>query len=142
MRFVQDQAKNLVKIGDNLKTISENGCCAFCVLWYFDVDIYNDDAILLINDAIKDKVLKPDCTVLWKEFAHWLTGRDIDVEFRDIKSLKEIEGRAIVKFVNGNYEHWVGVEDGKIVFNSQAHSLCVQKGQPVTARIITIKKGN
>lgn len=140
MKFVQDVAKNLAR-AKNLDSIAKNGCCAFCVLWFFGVDNCNDDAILLLNDAINDGVILPDCTVLWKEFARWLTGREIEVEFRDIKSLKEISGRAIVKFVNGSYEHWVGVEDGRVVFNSQKHSECVAKGKPVTARIITLKGG-
>ena len=35
--------------------------------------------------------------------------------------------------------HWVGVENGKIAFNSLIKSVCVEKGVPTQARILNIE---
>ena len=65
---------------------------------------------------------------------------------KNITSIKDIKKRTPVKYErideNGKkHAHWVGVENGKIGFNSLKTSLCVNKGKPVTARILTISGG-
>ena len=56
-----------------------------------------------------------------------------------IKDLKKIKEKTIVKFTNGKYSHWVVAENGKVVFNSLKYSKCVSEGKPTEARIIKIK---
>jgi hypothetical protein len=58
------------------------------------------------------------------------------VQIKDIKKIKE---KTIVKFTNGKNGHWVVVENGKVVFNSLQYSNCVEKGKATEARIIKIK---
>jgi hypothetical protein len=58
------------------------------------------------------------------------------VQIKDIKKIKE---KTIVKFINGKNGHWVVAENGKVVFNSLQYSNCVENGRPTEARIIKIK---
>lgn len=132
------------EIKNNVQAIAKYGCCAFTALWAVGVDPDVDSAAIeILNDAINAGVIEKDCTVKWVDFYKWLIGREIKVEFREIKSLKELKnvktwtGRIPVRFdYNGN-SHWVGVQNGEIKFNSLEHSNCVEFGKPATARIIT-----
>lgn len=140
MKYPQTLA---IKIAKNIQTIADNACCAFTTLWIFGLDPENAEAIEIISDAIDARVIEKNCKVVWKPFAQWLTGRDIEVEFRDIKSLKEVEKikeRIAVKFEYGEKEHWVGVYKGKIEYNSLINSVCVTKGRPTTCRIIRLAR--
>ena len=77
--------------------------------------------------------------------AEYLTGQKLTVEFKDIKDAKEIKQfkeRTPVKYSYNGKSHWVGVENGKVKFNALERSLCVEKGKPVTARILHITGGN
>lgn len=139
MKFPQTVAE---KIAKHIKIISDNACCALTTLWIFGIDPDNAEALEMISDAIEAHVIKPDCTVVWKPFAKWLIGRDVEVEFKDIKSLNDIKNeksRIAVKFKYGEKEHWVGVYKGKIEFNSKINSVCVTKGRPTTCRIIKMR---
>lgn len=136
MKYPQTKAQKLVK---NIKSIADYGCCALTVLWMIGSDPENTDALETISDAIDEGVIEADCTVKWVEFVKWLTGRKITVTFKDIKSLDDvakIKGRIAVRFNYGSKGHWVGVENGKVVFNSLVNSVCVTKGKPTTCRII------
>lgn len=133
----QKLANELLKI-NNLQTIADYSCTALCVLWYLGLDLSDSDAINIVNDAINLKKIDSDCTVTWIPYIQWLTGRTCSIDFKDIKSLSEIKEKAIVKFSHNNRSHWVGVENGKVVFDplGLGNSVCVAKGKPVTARII------
>lgn len=126
----------------NLKAISESACTAFCVLWWLDIDCSDVDAIKIIDDAIINGAIEKDCTVTWVKFIKWLTGRNCDVIFTDISTIKRIKEKSIVKFTYNDNSHWVGVENGKVVFDplGLGHSVCVAKGKPVTMRTIKILK--
>lgn len=120
-----------------LKAIGKWGCCAFVSLWIMGIegDIGN---IGLLADEM-GKGLDNECTVNWVKFFKNVTGKTISVTFKEIKFLSELknEGRCAVRFdYNGKY-HWVGVEKGKIAYNSLKHSVCVEYGKPTQARIIT-----
>lgn len=124
----------------NLKSIKENACCIFSLMYWLGIDTTDIEAIMIVDNLIKSKALDPDCTVYWAECIKQLTGREMEsLEKVQIKDLKKIKEKTIVKFSNGGYSHWVVCENGKVVFNSMQYSNCVAKGKPTEARIIKIK---
>lgn len=123
-----------------LKSIKDYGCCAFALIWWLGIDCSDTDAIMLVSDLIKSNAVDVDCTVYWAKCIKQLTGREMEsLEKVQISSLRKIKDRTIVRFTNGKAGHWVGVENGKVVFNSLAYSKCVAEGKPTEARIIKIK---
>lgn len=123
-----------------LKSIKDCACCAFTFMWCLGVVTDDADAIITVGRMIDKGVLDPDCTVYWSKVSEYLTGRKCSVEFVDIKDkkqLKKIKNRTPVKFEYNGKAHWIGIENGKVAFNSLESSLCVDKGKPTTARIIT-----
>lgn len=128
-----------------LKVIKDYACCAFTLLWALGLDDIGDaEAILLVGYMIDAKALDVDCTVYWAKAAEYLTGQKLTVEFKDIKDAKEIKQikeRTPVKYAYNGKAHWVGIENGKVKFNALEKSLCVEKGKPVTARILHINGG-
>ncbi len=123
----------------NLEIVEKYGCCAFVLLWCLGIDPDDIHAIELVSDMIDAKVIEADCTVHWVEACRFLTGRDLQVEFKDIKTLYNIRDRTPVRFDYKGRSHWVGVMRGMIAFNPLEHSECVVKGRPVTARILKLK---
>ena len=124
---------------ERLETIYKYGCCAFVLLWCLGIDPDDIHAIELVSDMIDAKVIEADCTVHWVEACRFLTGRDLQVEFKDIKNLFSIKDRTPVRYDYKGKSHWVGVMRGMIAFNPLDHSICVEKGRPVTARILKLK---
>lgn len=123
-----------------LKSIKDNACCAFTLLWWLDIDCTDIVAIMLVSDLMKENALDVDCTVYWAECIRQLTGREMEsLEKVPITSIKKIKEKTIVKYTNGKTSHWVGVQNGKIVFNSLADSVTVAKGKPAEMRVIKIK---
>lgn len=126
-----------------LKAIKEYACCAFTLLWWLGIDCDDTTAIMTVSDLINSKALDVDCTVYWAECIRQLTGREMEsLEKVQISSIKKIKEKTIVRFMRGKAGHWVGVENGKVVFNSLAFSRCVEEGKPAEARIIKIKGGS
>ena len=124
---------------ERLDTIYKYGCCAFVLLWCLGIEPEDLAAIELISDMIDAGVIEKDCTVHWVEACRFLSGREMTVEFKDIKTLFGIKARTPVRFDYKGKSHWVGVERGMIAFNPLEYSLCVDKGRPVTARLLKIK---
>ena len=123
-----------------LKSIKDYACCAFTLLWWLGIDCTDVAAVMLVSDLIKENALDPDCTVYWAKCIKSLTGREMEsLEKVPITSIKKIKEKAIVKFTNGKISHWVGVQNGKVVFNSLAYSETVAKGKPAEMRLIKIK---
>lgn len=123
-----------------LKSIKDNACCAFTLLWWLDIDCTDIAAIMLVSDLIREKALDPDCTVYWAKCISALTGREMEsIEKVPITSIKKIKEKTIVKYTNGKTGHWVGVENGRIVFNSLVNSVTIEKGKPAEMRVIKIK---
>lgn len=132
---------------DVAKAIGDYGCCAFVALWALGIEPKTDaEAIELVAEAMEKGAVEKDCTVKWIEFARLFTGKNIKVEFMEIKSLidlnkkKSICGRIPVRFDYDGNSHWVGVEDGKVAFNPLEKSRCVEYGKPTKARIMTWQK--
>ncbi len=125
---------------ERLESIGRYGCCAFVLLWCLGLEPEDIDAIKTLNNMINAGVIEKDCTVKWAEAVQYLTGRRITVEFKDIKDLRGIRERTPVRYDYKGKGHWVGVENGMIKFNPLVYSQCVDKGRPVTARIIKLAK--
>lgn len=141
MKNPQSQAEELSKVFPNekLNNIAKYGCCAFVLIWCLGLDPSDIDAILLVERMIDKKVIDKDCTVNWDKAVKYLSGRSLkSVEFRDITVIKGIKERTPVRYDFNGKSHWVGVENGEIKFNSLISSVCVNKGRPVTARILTL----
>ena len=142
MKNPQSLAEELFKHfhDPKLKAIKDYACCAFSLIYWLGIDCSDVDAIMLVSDLMKHNALDVDCTVYWAECIKQLTGREMEsLEKVQIKDLKKIKEKTIVKFTNGKYSHWVVVENGKVVFNSLQYSNCVENGKPTEARIIKIK---
>ena len=140
--FPQSDAIELSKTfpDKKLTAIANYGCCAFVSLWIMGIE-KAIPAITTVGEEI-GKSLEIDCTVHWIEFFKNVSGRDIAVEFREINELSDlnkVKGRCAVRFDYEGRSHWVGVEGGKVAYNSLKHSNCVEKGKPTKARIITFK---
>lgn len=152
MKNPQTLAETLYQMFPNerLFTIKENSCCILTFLWVLGIEPKEDvEAIMLVSKLIDKGVIGKDCLVYWIDVARHLTGREIAVENVKIKNLKGIKERTPVLYrrtytdKNGDVitkEHWVGVQNGKIRFNSLEDSLTVKEGKPVEARIIKIIK--
>lgn len=124
---------------ERLETIGKYGCCAFVLLWCLGIEPDDMEAIELVNDMMNAGVIEKDCTVHWAEAVKFLTGREITIQFKDIKDILSIKDRTPVRYDYKGLGHWVGVERGMIAFNPLKQSNCVDKGRPVTARIIKLK---
>lgn len=124
---------------ERLETIYKYGCCAFVLLWCLGIEPDDLQAIELISEMMDAGVLEKDCTVHWAEACRFLTGREINVEFKDIKNLFGIKDRTPVRYDYKGKSHWVGVMRGMIAFNPLESSQCVEKGRPVTARLLKLK---
>lgn len=134
-----DISRKLTK--QRLETINKYGCCAFVLLWCLGIEPDDDfKAIETVSNMMDAKVLDAECTVYWSEAIKHLTGRAATVEFKDIKDLRGINARTPVRYDYKGKSHWVGVERGMICFNPLEYSQCVEKGRPVTARILKLAK--
>ena len=124
---------------ERLEIINKYGCCAFVLLWCLGIEPDDLQAILLVNDMMNAGVIEKDCTVHWAEACRFLTGREMAVEFKDIKSLYGLKDRTPVRYDYKGKSHWVGVVRGMIGFNPLESSQCVEKGRPVSARLLKLK---
>ena len=133
-----------------LKTVKDNSCCVLTFMWCMGYDPDDVEAIITVSKMLDKGVIDVDCCVYWSKVSKYLTGRDCWVEKPKIKSIAKIKERTPVyyqrTFVDENgvtktKGHWVGVEKGKIRFNALEHSLCVEQGKPVEARILHFEGG-
>ena len=141
MKYPQSFCKTIERklTPERLETIYKYGCCAFVLLWCLGIAPSDFEAIELVSDMIDAKVIEEDCTVHWVEAVKFLTGRDLVIEFKDIKDISKIKERTPVRYDYKGKGHWVGVERGNVAFNPRDYSLCLEKGRPVTARFIKLK---
>jgi len=121
-----------------LKSIKDYGCCAFVLMWCLELNPDDPEAILTLGRMMDKGVIGQDCTVYWNEASKYLVNKSVKVEFQDIKTIKNIKARTPVRYDYNGKSHWVGVENGKVKFNSLEVSQCVKLGKPSTARILKI----
>lgn len=129
---------------ETLGKIKSKACCAFVLLWCLGIEPDEDaDAITMIDDLLKKKALKPDCTVLWESAIKALTGRTLkSIDFVKIKTIGNIKERTPVRYDYNGSSHWVGVENGIIAFNPLSFSVCVECGRPAEKRVLHIEGVN
>lgn len=141
MKCPQTVAKEfeLVFSNANLEMIAKYGCCAFVLLWVLGIEPDDIEAIKTVQRMREHKVIGLDCTVNWSKSIEYLTGRKLkSIEFKEIKSISNIEERTPVRYNFNGISHWVGVEKGKVAFNPLVRSITVERGLPTQARIIKI----
>ena len=152
MKHPQTLAEELYKQfpTPKLREIKDNSCCVLTFMWVLGIEPEDAEAVIIVGRMIDAKVLDPDCTVYWDKVSRYLTGRGCQKQNADITSIKNIKERTPVYYErtyideNGQKKtkgHWVGVEKGKIRFNSVVDSLCVAQGKPTQARILTFTGG-
>ncbi len=122
-----------------LKAIGDYACCAFTLLWCLGIEPDDITAIQTVSDLMKDGALDNECTVYWADCIENLTGRKLKkLEKVPITSIKKIKNRTPVFYTYNGKGHWVGVENGRIAFNSLKESVCVSQGKPTEMRVIYI----
>ena len=124
-----------------LKSIMQNACCAFTFLWCMGIDPDDAESIIMIGKCIDAGAIDGDCTVYWDKMSQHCTGRSCAIDKVEIKSISKIKDRTPVRYDYMGKSHWVGVEKGKIAFNSLKSSNCVSKGKPTQARILHFSGG-
>ena len=141
MKNPQTLAEELAQMFPNtdMKIISENACCILTLMWCLYIEPDDIEAIKIVQNMRLKNIIKSDCVVIWKDAVRYLTGRELKgVEFTKIKSLKGIKERTpVLMACDGNAEgvgHWVGVQNGRIRFNSKKYSKNVAEGKPVEMR--------
>lgn len=126
-----------MKVQDLAASIGAGGCLFFCYLYCSGAYTSESDALKKAAEAIENGTIEKDCTVSHPERIFYENaGRRVRILRKKISSLDEIKEKTPVNFVNGQFNHWVVVENGKIVFNPLERSVCVAKGKPTEARII------
>jgi hypothetical protein len=142
MKNPQTTAKKLSKC-TSLYPIGATGCCALTLLWWLDLDYSDAEAILAVDRMIKAKVIDENCFVDWDKAVFFLTGKKIKkIEFKKISTISNITKKTIVKYEWDGLAHFVGVENGKIAFNSLKESPVTDNGKPTETREIELFGGN
>lgn len=140
MKYPQTKAELLAK---NIQAIADNGCLAMCYLYCIGLVDSEYNIIGILSEAMDMGLLEKDCFVSDADkFLNAYCGANkVKVIKKDITSLEEITGDFTpVRFDYNGKNHWVVVENGRIVFNPRMYSKCVNFGRPTTARIITFEK--
>lgn len=144
MNYPQTEAMNLSVVFpecERLKQIANNSCLAMCYLHCIGIEAESiPNYLRYITDSMDKGFLDSDCTVLNAEkFLKHFSGKEFSVIKKDVSKIDNIKKLTPVRFDFNNKQHWVVVENGRIVFNPLLNSLCVAKGKPTTARIINLK---
>lgn len=121
--------------------IGKYSCLAMCYLYCVGIEPKSDGEMIKYISAAMDKgLLDAECTVLSAaNLLRHFTGKEYLVTKEKITDIENIKEPTPVRYTNNGYGHWVVVQNGKIVFNSLAHSVCVEKGKPTEARVIKLK---
>lgn len=119
-----------------LKSIKDYSCCALTLMWCCGIECDDVEAICTVAKMMDKGVIGQDCSVFWNSASEFLTGRSVNVSFVDIKSIRNIKDKTPVRYDYKGRSHWVGCENGKIVFNPLEESNCVKNGKPVTMRVL------
>ena len=135
-----------MRIQSLCKRMGDYMCLAACYSWIVSRDKFGERGEMIdrkilcdIIEAYHKGILDDEITVL--DGAAFLElcnpNNKYKVEKRKIITIDDIKEATPVRFDRNEYEHWVVVENGKIVFDSLDDSKCVKFGMPTTARIIS-----
>ncbi|MBQ4379514.1 MAG: DUF261 family protein [Treponema sp.] len=121
--------------------IGKYGCLAMCYLYCVGVAPESEgEMIKHVSTAMDKGLLDEECTVLnASKLLEHFTGKKFIVTKKAISDIKNIQEATPVRYAYNGKGHWVVVENGKIVFNSIANSVCVKYGKPDSARIISLR---
>lgn len=121
--------------------IGKYGCLAMCYLYCVGVAPESEgEMIKHVSTAMDKGLLDEECTVLnASKLLEHFTGKKFTVTKKAISDIKNIQEATLVRYAYNGKWHWVVVENGKIVFNSIANSVCVKYGKPDSARIISLR---
>lgn len=147
MKHPQSLAEKLYNAfpSKKLEAIKECCCCITTFMWCLGYDPEDLEALITVSNLMNKNIIDKECTVYWDKVSRHFTGRGCWVEKPQIKSISKIKERTPVyyerSYIDENGEvkkkgHWVGVEKGKIRFNSLEKSLCVEQGKPVEMRVL------
>ena len=121
--------------------IGKYGCLAMCYLYCVGVAPESEgEMIKHVSTAMDKGLLDEECTVLnASKLLEHFTGKKFTVTKKTISDIKNIQEATPVRYTYNGKGHWVVVENGKIVFNSIANSICVKYGKPDSARVISLR---
>ncbi len=120
------------------KIFCENLCLFYCyaycsgILYKWPEDAYDEAEYQRLKGNLGADGYVKDADKLLQS----LTNAKVRVEKMKINSIADIKDETPVCYQYGNKTHWVVVRNGQIVFNSLKHSVCVENGEPVSARVI------
>ena len=122
-----------------IKEFNNNTCLFIC--YVFCCGLLPDslaDWMGFYKTALEKKVITQEGFILDADkLIYCLTGKKVTVIKKDITNIKDIKEKTPVLYsINGKDGHFVVVENGKIIFNPLEVSQNVNKGKPISARII------
>lgn len=123
-----------------IQKFNNNSCLFLCYLYAVGLEPDSiPDLLSYFSKAFEKKYIDDECYVKDAEgLIRALTGQKVRVQKVDVKDIKSIVNPAPVWYSIDNVTgHFVVVANGKIVFNPLEKSINVEKGKPITARIIS-----
>jgi len=120
--------------------IGKSGCLAMCYIYCAGIKPDNTKYFDLISKAIDNGLLSSDCEVLDAEkFIFFVSGKRCIVDKQPLQKgqVARIVNPTPVKYSFGTSGHWVVMSNGECVFNSLESSVCYNKGEATTSRVIT-----
>lgn len=134
-----------MKIQSFFESAGDGGCLALC---YVRAALGDKATPTMMFDALwqaaENSILDVDDNCYVRDAAQLMRlvnpSKRYSVEKQKITSIEELNGElAAVNFKNGDFNHWVLVYRGQIIFDSLDNSQCVKYGVPTSARIIKIE---
>lgn len=137
-----------MRIQSLCKRMGDYMCLAACYSWIANRTLFGESGEMIERKILQDileayhkGILDDEITVLdGASFLELCNPRNIyKVEKKTITTIDDIKEATPVRFDRNGYEHWVVVENGKIVFDSLDDSKCVKFGVPTKARLIRVE---
>jgi hypothetical protein len=113
-----------MKIQSIYKSIGEYGCLALNYLWAANIS-YSELANHF-NDLLEQGIIDKECTVNSARAFYKYFGVNATVIKSDTAPTDN--SKYIGKFSKGDYSHFVGMQNGKVINNTLDFSNCVSEG--------------
>lgn len=114
-----------MKIQSVYETIGKYGCLALNYLWIADISY--DKLAEHFNDLLAKKIIDEQCTV--KSASDFLHYFGVSATVEKSAEAPTDGSRYIGRWVKGNFGHFVGMQNGKVVNNTLDFSHCVSEGK-------------
>lgn len=134
-----------MKIQNFFKSAGEGGCLAMC---YIRAALGAETTPTMMFDALwqaaRNNIIDDEDNCYVRDAVQLMrsvnSSKRYSVTKQKISSIEELKGGlAAVNFSRGDFNHWVLVDRGQIIFDSLEDSQCVKYGKPISARIINIE---